>query len=270
MRTGKVDFGQTTAHTAYKQIVAEELNVPYEAITGVVMGDTDRTPDGGFSAGFLEYGGTNLRKAAAYTYQALLELAATSLGVPKEQLSVKDGVIAGGGKRDRLRRTGARAGTEADDPGRGRPDRPVRPDRHRHAADEADQRLHDHRPLVRQHRDPVEGDGQGDSGSPTCVCRACCTGASSTRRRSARRSSPPVRSTRRGSERARGREGQPGRRRRAQRVGGDPGARSRSPRPPRGPTGRGCPATTGSTRGCGTRPTGRPRRSPGARRARAR
>src|SRR5712671_3859351 len=58
MRTGKVDFGQTTAHTAYKQIVAEELNVPFEAITAVVMGDTDRTPDGGFSAGFLEYGGT--------------------------------------------------------------------------------------------------------------------------------------------------------------------------------------------------------------------
>ena len=57
MRTGKVDFGQSTAHTAYKQIVAEELSVPFEAITTVVMGDTDRTPDGGFSAGFLEYGG---------------------------------------------------------------------------------------------------------------------------------------------------------------------------------------------------------------------
>src|SRR5579883_2271178 len=27
MRTGKVDFGQSTAHTAYKQIAAEELNV---------------------------------------------------------------------------------------------------------------------------------------------------------------------------------------------------------------------------------------------------
>src|SRR4249919_3715899 len=56
MRTGKVDFGQSTAHTAYRQLVAEELNVPYEAITSVVMGDTDRTPDGGFSAGYLEYG----------------------------------------------------------------------------------------------------------------------------------------------------------------------------------------------------------------------
>src|SRR5437762_848487 len=98
MRTGKVDFGQTTAHTAYKQIVAEELNVPYEAITSVVMGDTDRTPDGGFSAGFLDYGGANLRKAAAYTHQALLELAAGVLHVEKGQLSVKDGVVSGGGK----------------------------------------------------------------------------------------------------------------------------------------------------------------------------
>src|SRR2546428_13674198 len=81
MRTGKVDFGQSTAHTAYKQIVAEELNVPFEAITAVVMGDTDRTPDGGFSAGFLDYGGANLRKAAAYTREALFDVAATKLGV---------------------------------------------------------------------------------------------------------------------------------------------------------------------------------------------
>jgi CO/xanthine dehydrogenase Mo-binding subunit len=99
MRTGKVDFGQSTAHTAYKQIVAEELGVPYEAITSVVMGDTDRTPDGGFSAGYLEYGGQNLRKAAAYTYQAILELASATLGVSKSALAVKEGVITGGGKR---------------------------------------------------------------------------------------------------------------------------------------------------------------------------
>ena len=98
MRTGKVDFGQSTAHTAYKQIAAEELNVRYEAITAVVMGDTDRTPDGGFSAGFLTYGGVNIRKAAAYTYQALLDLAATKLRVDKSKLSVKDGIVSGGGK----------------------------------------------------------------------------------------------------------------------------------------------------------------------------
>src|SRR5437879_12879460 len=54
MRTGKVDFGQTTAHTAYKQIAADELNVRCEAITCVVMGDADRTQAGGMCAGFVD------------------------------------------------------------------------------------------------------------------------------------------------------------------------------------------------------------------------
>ena len=98
IRTGKTDFGQSSVTTAYKQIVAEELNMTFEAITTVVMGDTDRTPDGGASAGFLANGVPNLRKAAAYTYQALLDLATTKLGVDKDQLSVKDGVVSGGGQ----------------------------------------------------------------------------------------------------------------------------------------------------------------------------
>src|SRR6266850_1208982 len=42
IRTGKSDFGQSTAYTAYRQIVAEELNASFEAVTTVVMGDTDR------------------------------------------------------------------------------------------------------------------------------------------------------------------------------------------------------------------------------------
>ena len=96
--TGKTDLGQSTVTTAYKQFVAEELSVPFEAITTIVMGDTDRMPDGGGMFGLLTGGGLNLRKAAAYTYQALLDLAATHLGVPKSQLSVKNGVVSGGGK----------------------------------------------------------------------------------------------------------------------------------------------------------------------------
>ncbi len=98
IRTGKSDFGQSTTFTAYRQIVAEELNAPFEAITTVVMGDTDRTPDGSGAFDFLGRGTPNIRKAAAYTYQALLDLASQRLGVPKSQLSVKDGVVSGGGK----------------------------------------------------------------------------------------------------------------------------------------------------------------------------
>jgi nicotinate dehydrogenase subunit B len=98
IRTGKSDFGQGTTFTAYRQIVADELSVPFEAITTVVAGDTDRTPDGSGAFDFLGRGTPNIRKAAAYTYQALLDLASERLGVPKDQLSVKDGVVSGGGK----------------------------------------------------------------------------------------------------------------------------------------------------------------------------
>ena len=98
IRTGKSDFGQSTTFTAYRQIVAEELNTRFEAITTVVMGDTDRTPDGSGAFDFLGSGMPNIRKAAAYTYQALLDLGSQRLGVPKSALSVKDGVLSGGGK----------------------------------------------------------------------------------------------------------------------------------------------------------------------------
>ena len=98
MRTGKVEMGQGSASGAYAQILAEELNVPYAAITHIVNGDTDRTPDGGIAAGFLGAGATNLRLVGAYTYQALLSLASTQLGVPVASLSVTNGVVSGGGK----------------------------------------------------------------------------------------------------------------------------------------------------------------------------
>ncbi|HEX4137769.1 MAG TPA: molybdopterin cofactor-binding domain-containing protein [Bryobacteraceae bacterium] len=98
IRTGKSDFGQSTTFTAYRQIVAEEMNAPFEAITTVIMGDTDRTPDGSGAFDFLGRGTPNIRKAAAYTYQALLDLASRRLGVTKNQITAKDGVVSGGGK----------------------------------------------------------------------------------------------------------------------------------------------------------------------------
>jgi nicotinate dehydrogenase subunit B len=98
IRTGKSDFGQGTTFTAYRQIVADELSVPFEAITTVIAGDTDRTPDGSGAFDFLGHGTPNIRKAAAYTHQALLDLASEELGVPKDRLSVKQGIVSGGGK----------------------------------------------------------------------------------------------------------------------------------------------------------------------------
>ena len=98
IRTGKNDFGQGSTFTAYRQIVAEELSVPFEAITTVVSGDTDRTPDGSGAFDFLGHGTPNIRKAAAYTHQALLELASERLSVPRDKLSVKNGIISCPGK----------------------------------------------------------------------------------------------------------------------------------------------------------------------------
>jgi nicotinate dehydrogenase subunit B len=95
-RTGRTETG-TGITGYYPQAIAEELNVRPETIT-LIMGDTDRTPDGGFSAGFLN-GMYNVRKVAAYTYQALLELAAAQLGVPKSSLSANDGILTDGEKK---------------------------------------------------------------------------------------------------------------------------------------------------------------------------
>jgi nicotinate dehydrogenase subunit B len=96
-RTGRPEMGQGSASTAYAQFIAEELNFPFESIT-MLMGDTDKTPDGGLAAGYMGLGRVNVQRVAAYTYQALLSLASTKLGVPVGSLAVKDGIVSGGGK----------------------------------------------------------------------------------------------------------------------------------------------------------------------------
>lgn len=95
VRTGRAEVG-TGMSGFYSQIVAEELSVRPETIT-LIMGDTDRTPDGGYSAGFLS-GAANLRKVAAYTYQGLLSLASKRLDVATSDLTVMDGAVSGRGK----------------------------------------------------------------------------------------------------------------------------------------------------------------------------
>ena len=95
VRTGRTEIG-TGMSAFYAQVIAEELSVEPESIT-LLMGDTDKTPDGGYSAGFRN-GAANLRKVGAYTYQALLGLAADKLRVPVSSLTVTNGIVSGGGK----------------------------------------------------------------------------------------------------------------------------------------------------------------------------
>lgn len=90
VRTGRAETG-TGMSAFYAQVVAEELNVSPTAIT-LITGDTDATPDGGYSAGFLT-GAANLRAVAAYTRQALLKLAAQSRQVDSAELRAEGGAV---------------------------------------------------------------------------------------------------------------------------------------------------------------------------------
>jgi nicotinate dehydrogenase subunit B len=95
--SGKVDLG-TGVSTALRQIVAEELDVPFARVE-LIEGDTSLTPDQGTTWGSLsiQVGGMQLRQAAAAARQALLAEAAKKLGT--SDLTVADGVISGGGKK---------------------------------------------------------------------------------------------------------------------------------------------------------------------------
>jgi nicotinate dehydrogenase subunit B len=90
---GKIDGGQGLG-TAIAQMVAEEIDVPFERVR-VVMGDSALTLDmGGASAAIgVSHGGMVLRRTAAEARRLLIELAATSLGVPADQLATADGFV---------------------------------------------------------------------------------------------------------------------------------------------------------------------------------
>jgi CO/xanthine dehydrogenase Mo-binding subunit len=91
--SGKVELG-TGVRTALAQIVAEELDVPVERVH-MVMGDTLRTPNEGYTAGSMTISGsgTALRRAAAEARHTMLEMAAERLDASVDQLSVRDGII---------------------------------------------------------------------------------------------------------------------------------------------------------------------------------
>lgn len=94
MSTGKVDIG-TGSRTALAQIVADELDVPFNRIT-MAMGDTAKTVDQGRTVGSstIPRGGQQLRQASAAAYQQLLKMASARLGVPVESLTAADAVIS--------------------------------------------------------------------------------------------------------------------------------------------------------------------------------
>ena len=93
--TGKCELGQGL-YTAQKQLIAEELSVPFDRVK-LIQCDTALTPDQGTTSGAqshpTNFNQKNLALASATAREALLQRASTQLGVSVDRLAVKDGVI---------------------------------------------------------------------------------------------------------------------------------------------------------------------------------
>ncbi len=92
--TGKMEMGQGI-NTSLSQILADELDVPYESVK-MVMSDTELCPwDGGTNGSRTTRGfGPPFRAAAAEARAILLQMASEQLGVPVSGLEIKNGIIS--------------------------------------------------------------------------------------------------------------------------------------------------------------------------------
>ena len=98
---GKMDMGQGL-YVSIGQIVAEELDVPFKAVT-VFMADTRTSVNQGGASGStgIQTGGRQMRVAAAEARRVLVEMAADRLGTPADQLIVADGIVSAAFNRDK-------------------------------------------------------------------------------------------------------------------------------------------------------------------------
>jgi nicotinate dehydrogenase subunit B len=96
---GKTDMAQGL-YTGIGQIVAEELDVPFKSVT-VIMGNTATSVNQGGASGStgVQFGGKQMRMAAAEARRVLVDMAAEKLGVPADKLTVTDGVVSDGTKK---------------------------------------------------------------------------------------------------------------------------------------------------------------------------
>src|ERR1700746_3744820 len=91
--TGKAELGQGFK-TAFQQIAAEELNVPFASLK-VVTADTKLTANEGYTSGShsMQDSGTAIQNAAAQARELLLAEAAKRLDVSIDNLQSEDGVV---------------------------------------------------------------------------------------------------------------------------------------------------------------------------------
>lgn len=98
--TGKAELGQGFK-TAFQQIAAEELDVPFDSLK-VVTADTKLTANEGYTSGShsMQDSGTAIQHAAAQVRELLMAEAAQRLAVPAENLRTAEGaVISRDGRR---------------------------------------------------------------------------------------------------------------------------------------------------------------------------
>ena len=91
--TGKMEMGQGI-NTSLAQILADELDVPYENVK-MVMADTDICPwDGGTNGSRTHrFFGPPFRAAAAEARAVLMQMASEQLDVPVSRLEINNGII---------------------------------------------------------------------------------------------------------------------------------------------------------------------------------
>ncbi|HZP76762.1 MAG TPA: molybdopterin cofactor-binding domain-containing protein [Pseudolabrys sp.] len=91
---GKMDMGHGLT-VAIGQIVAEELDVPFNRVK-VVLADTATSVNQGGASGStgIQLGGKQMRMAAAEARRVLVEMAAGLLSTPADQLTTHDGTVS--------------------------------------------------------------------------------------------------------------------------------------------------------------------------------
>src|SRR5580698_9817121 len=100
--TGKAELGQGFK-TAFQQIAAEQLDVPFASLT-VVTADTQRTANEGYTSGShsMQDSGTAIQNAAAQVRELLVAEAARRRDLPADNFRTDGGaVIAPDGERFR-------------------------------------------------------------------------------------------------------------------------------------------------------------------------
>jgi nicotinate dehydrogenase subunit B len=94
--TGKCELGHGL-YTAQTQLIAEELSVSFNRVK-LIQCDTDLTPDQGTTSGAqshpTNFNQGSLALACATAREALMQMASARLGIPAEQLVVRDGVLS--------------------------------------------------------------------------------------------------------------------------------------------------------------------------------